>query len=152
MATMKSKRIKEYIEKKWGKRDRQEDTQTQQSSSLFLNPVMSWCQVLILNSGRWSKVVFISWWLTMTVQTLIAQSGQAYLFVVTVSGFRISASFLFTSFRPCKFKWADKRKQGDATFCFAFTGNFLYHLLPDQWMLLSPSIWRQTTLKECFQM
>ena len=60
MATMKSKRIKEYIEKKWGKRDRQEDTETQQSSSLSLNPVMSWCQVLIHNSGRSSKVVFVS--------------------------------------------------------------------------------------------
>jgi len=97
MATMKSKRIKEYIEKKWGKRDRQEDTETQQSSSLFLNPVMSWCQVLILNSGRSSKVVFVSWWLTMTVQSLIVQSGQAYPFVVTVSGFRISAGPPFCS-------------------------------------------------------
>lgn len=42
----------------------QEDTQTQQSCSPLLNLVMSWSQVLILCSGRSSKVVFVSWWLT----------------------------------------------------------------------------------------
>jgi len=70
-----------------------------------------------LQSDGSSEVVLFSWWLLMmTVQTLIySPKWSSQLLSVTASSLGISVgTLLFPSSRPCKFKSADKRKQGDA--------------------------------------
>ena len=54
---------------------------------------------------------------------LIVQSSPVSSFGVTASGFGISSGTpFFPSSRPCKFKPADKRKQGDSSLHPVFTG------------------------------